>query len=128
MQITTILPAVAGIVLIAYLFATAFGRTFKVTWVAPTLLSGVFLAFSVITLMQEGIWGFWTNHAANLWGNQVWIDLLIAIGLGWTLISPRAKRLNMALPLWALGIVFTGCIGLLAMVARVMWLEEQANT
>ncbi|NNE87464.1 MAG: hypothetical protein HKN27_05250 [Silicimonas sp.] len=127
MPLTTILPAIAGLMLIMYLLATALGRPFKVTWIAPASLSAIFLSFSLVTVLQEGIWGFWINHSANLWGNQVWIDLLIAIGIAWTFIIPHARRLKMTLPIWAVAIVLTGCIGVLAMVARLMWLEEQAG-
>jgi hypothetical protein len=59
-----------------------------------------------------------------MWGNQIWFDLLLAAGIGWFLIVPQAKVLNMRLSLWLVLIVSTGCIGFLAMVARMLYLRE----
>ena len=125
---TPILPGIAAVlfILIAmYLMKrdTALGKR---SWFYPALLSAAFLIFSLITVITEGPLGFWTEHAESLWGNQVWFDLLIAIGIGWFLMLPKAKEMGMRLPLWLLFIICTGCIGLLAMLSR--WLYLQHNT
>lgn len=40
---------------------------------------------------------------------------------------PHAKALNMRLPFWAVVVVSTGNIGFMAMLARMLWLREQAE-
>ena len=66
------------------------------------------------------------NHTANLWGVQVWWDLLISVTVALFLIAPRARAAGMNLPLWTLFVVATASIGLLAMCARLFWLESRA--
>jgi hypothetical protein len=62
-----------------------------------------------------------------MWGNQIWFDLLLAAGIGWFLIVPQAKDLNMRLLPWLVLIVCTGCIGFSAMVARMLYLREHVG-
>ena len=87
-------------------------------------LSGGFLAFSALTIWQDGFVEVWTNHTANLWGVQVWWDLLFAVCLAFFFIAPRARKVGMNVPLWALFVAATASIGLLAMCARLFWLEQ----
>jgi len=96
-------------------------------WHFPALVCFIFTAFSLWTIAAEGPLGFWPNHIQNLWGNQVWFDLLIAIGIGFYLLAPKAKELGMRLPLWLLFICSTGCIGLLAMLSRYLYLQEKTQ-
>ena len=93
----------------------------------PATLFAAFLAFSLFAVITEGPLGFWQNHIQNAWGNQVWFDLLLAIGISWVFILPRAKAQSMRLPLWLMAICFTGCVGVLAMVARLLWLESKST-
>jgi hypothetical protein len=124
MTFTTVAPIIAGLALAGYLFAsTRSART--PGWIVPAVLSALFLAFSALAIGQEGPTGFWPVHTANLWGNQVWFDLLLAVAIGWTLILPRARSAGMALLPWAVLILVTGCIGFLAMLARLFWLERK---
>jgi hypothetical protein len=46
----------------------------------PAGLSAAFAVFSVIAVTREGPLGFWVEHSRNLWGNQLWFDLLLAAG------------------------------------------------
>jgi hypothetical protein len=71
--------------------------------------------------------GFWPVHTASLWGNQVWFDLLLAVSIGWFLLVPPARALGMPLGRWLLLVASSGCIGLLAMLARVLYLQEAAR-
>lgn len=91
-------------------------------------LAGGFAAFSALVVASEGLLPVWENHTANLWGVQVWWDLLIAVTLALVLIAPRARAAGMSLPLWTLLVVATASIGLLAMAARLFWLEARADT
>ena len=91
------------------------------------MLSAAFGAFTAVTIAQEGVLPVWTNHTVNLWGTQVWWDLLFAVGVALFLIAPRARKVGMNLPLWSLFVVSTASIGLLAMCARLFWLENAAE-
>lgn len=87
-------------------------------------LSAGFAAFTAVTIATEGVWTVVVNHASNLWGVQVWWDLLFSLTIGWFLILPRARAAGMNVPLWTLFVVSTASIGLLAMCARLFWLEQ----
>lgn len=87
-------------------------------------LSGGFAAYSGVTIWAEGLLPVLINHTSNLWGVQVWWDLLFSLTIALFLIAPRARAQGMNLPLWTLFIVATASIGLLAMCARLFWLER----
>lgn len=89
-------------------------------------LAGGFAAFSGVTIWAEGLMPVLANHTSNLWGVQVWWDLLFSLTIALFLIAPRARAAGMSLPLWAGLIVATASIGLLAMCARLFWLERAA--
>ena len=87
-------------------------------------LAGGFAAYSGVTIWAEGLMPVLTNNTSNLWGVQVWWDLLISVTIALFLIAPRARAQGMSLPLWTALIVATASIGLLAMCARLFWLER----
>lgn len=87
-------------------------------------LCGGFSAYTAITIATEGVMPVIVNHTANLWGVQVWWDLLISVTIALFLIAPRARAAGMNLPMWTLLVVATASIGLLAMCARLFWLER----
>ena len=129
MLFTTVLPLVATLLFVAFGFYCAVRNESPAHgWVMPAILSGVFLVFSVVTIAEHGLLGFWSVHTYDLWGNQVWMDLLLAIGIGWFLIVPHAKTLGMRLVPWFVLICFTGCIGFLAMLARYQYLRARVAT
>jgi hypothetical protein len=103
----------------------ASGRTGSGNWPAPALLAAGFMAFSLIPILREGPIGFAANHSTNFWGVQVWWDLLLALGCALFLAAPRAKRVGMNLGLWLIPVALLGSIGLLALLARVFWLEQR---
>ncbi|WP_299193283.1 hypothetical protein [uncultured Erythrobacter sp.] len=87
-------------------------------------LSAGFGAFTAVQIWQEGAEMFWTNHTQNLTGTQVWWDLIICAMVALFFAAPRARKQGMNVPLWALFVGCTASIGLLAMVARLFWLEN----
>ncbi|MEO0391119.1 MAG: hypothetical protein AAF218_09290 [Pseudomonadota bacterium] len=93
-----------------------------------SVLALLFFAFSLWTVAEDGLIMFWTNHTANLAGNQVWFDLLIAVCVGFYLIAPRARAVGMRLAPWAVAVGMTACIALLPMLARVLWLEQKQRS
>ena len=101
------------------------GKSAPQGWLVPGGFAILFLAWSLFTVARERPLGFWPNHTANAWGNQVWFDLLLAIGCAWTLLLPRARAAGMRPLPWLLLLVCTGSIGLLAMFARCLFLENR---
>ena len=90
-------------------------------------LSGAFAAFTVVTIATEGVIPVWLNHTQNLWGVQVWWDLLISVGVALFFVVPRARDQGMNVIPWIVLVGTTASIGLLAMVARLFWLEQRAE-
>ncbi|MEO0687327.1 MAG: hypothetical protein AAFY76_20325 [Cyanobacteria bacterium J06649_11] len=99
----------------------------KKIWIFPAVLSILFLIFSLFAVITEGSLGFWSEHTRSLWGNQIWFDLLFAASIGWFLVIPRIKAVEMNPLLWLILVVSTGCIGFLAMISRMLYLEEKIS-
>ncbi|MEL7106121.1 MAG: hypothetical protein AAGM21_09380 [Pseudomonadota bacterium] len=95
------------------------------SWILPAVLSAGFLAFTLYGVAVEGLVQFWINHTNTITGNQVWLDLLLAISIAFTLMAPEARRLGMKPALWLVAICLTGCIAVLAMLARMFWLKAR---
>ena len=112
---------IAALIAVAHILLQ--GPTIGNSMVAAMLSAG-FGAFTAVTIAQDGVLPVWTNHTVNLWGTQVWWDLLFAVGIALFFIAPRARKVGMNVPLWALFVVSTASIGLLAMCARLFWLEN----
>ncbi|UYV17534.1 hypothetical protein KVF90_13670 [Porphyrobacter sp. ULC335] len=91
-------------------------------------LSAGFAAFTAVTIAAEGVLPVVLNHTSNLWGVQVWYDLLFSLSVAVFLILPRARAAGMNIPLWIFLILATASIGLLAMCARLFWLEQPRET
>lgn len=127
MTLTSLLPVIAAslFLLFALYVAAKGGAPMKNIWLLPAALSLLFLLFSVQAVITEGMLGFWTEHTRNLWGNQIWFDLLLAVGIGWFLIVAQARAQGMRLPLWLVLIACTGCIGFLAMLSRLLYLQAR---
>lgn len=88
-------------------------------------LSAGFAAYTAVQIWAEGVVMFWTNHTVNLTGIQVWWDLVMSVVIALFFIAPRARAAGMNVPMWALLSAGTASIGLLAMAARLFWLENQ---
>lgn len=91
---------------------------------AAAMLCAGFSAFTAVQIGQEGVIGFYTNHSSNLTGLQVWWDLIMCALIALFFIAPRAKAAGMNILPWALLVGTTASIGLLAMAARLFWLEQ----
>jgi hypothetical protein len=126
----SVLPAIAGGLFILFGLTTAAKDNgyMKQIWLFPMVLSLLFLLFSIHTIMTEGLFGFWAEHTTrNLWGNQIWLDLLLALGIWWCLVVPQAKAIGMRPLPWFILIVCTGSVGCLAMMARLLYLQENVG-
>jgi hypothetical protein len=91
------------------------------------LLAVGFIAFSAVPIVQEGYLGFIPNHIQNLWGTQVWYDLVIVVVIALVFIVPRARAVGMNVPIWIVAVALTASISLLPMVARLFWLEQRTT-
>ncbi|MGB3472541.1 MAG: hypothetical protein WBA51_17135 [Erythrobacter sp.] len=91
-------------------------------------LCGLFAGYTTVQIAQEGVMMFFVNHSDNLTGIQVWWDLLMCWAIALFFIAPRARAVGMNVPLWALLVASTASIGLLAMCARLFWLEARARS
>jgi hypothetical protein len=128
MTFIALFPFVAGLGLVLILLRVIAGNAApsRDGWMVPAAGSLLFLGFSATAAITEGGLGFWTEHTRNLWGNQIWVDLLCAAGVGFYLIVPPAKALGMRLVPWLFVVVGTGSIGFLAMLARFLYLRDRA--
>lgn len=127
MPLTTVIPVVAGLATVVALPAIAaldLSR-WRGAWTVPAAALLPFLALSVAAVVAEGPFGFWTEHVRTLWGNQVWVDLLLAASIGFAALVPHARALRMRPVRWCVLVLCTGSIGLLAMAARILFLRDR---
>lgn len=115
--------SITGIGVLAF-FTILFGQRKTGNAVLAAGLCAAFAAFTLVQTGQEGVAMFWTNHSANLTGVQVWWDLVTATLVALFLILPRARAAGMHTVPWSLLVISTASIGLLAMCARLFWLER----
>lgn len=123
----SIFPSLAGIAAVgmALYLAVKKNHVHKQAWVFPALLSVLFFALSMQAILTEGPLGFWPEHTRNLWGNQIWYDLLLAVLAALFFAIPQAQSLNMRVLPWVLLVLATGSIGLYAFLARMLYLRER---
>lgn len=126
MHMLQILPIAAYLVAVIAIVGVAVrAKRTGGDWRWPALFAILFGAFSIWTFASDGLLIFWTNHTANLAGNQVWFDLLSAVAISFFLIAPRARAVQMPLMPWAIAVVATASIALFPMLARLLWLESK---
>ena len=113
-------------VLVAFIYMLAARQTVGNATLAAAL-SGGFAAYTAVTIASEGFTPVLLNHTSNLWGIQVWWDLLFSLGIATFFVLPRARAQNMHIAPWLVFIAASASIGLLPMVARLFWLERQAG-
>ncbi|ULQ46150.1 hypothetical protein JN531_013705 [Flagellatimonas centrodinii] len=128
MSPTTLLPWLAALLFLAYGVQAAL-RPVAVTAspLPPLLLSLLFAGLSAAAVAQEGLFGFWPEHVRSLWANQIWVDLLLAAGIAWTLLLPRLRAAGMSPLPWFVLIACSGSLGLLLALARLSQREAQAG-
>ncbi|MFM7373090.1 MAG: hypothetical protein ACKO2Z_35980, partial [Sphaerospermopsis kisseleviana] len=77
MSITSLLPKIALFLFVLFTLYVAVRDNneknvhIKNLWLFPALLSVLFLTFSAYTVAVGGLYGFWTEHIRNFWGNQI---------------------------------------------------------
>lgn len=91
------------------------------------MLAVLFFAGSLRAVATGGLFGFWSEHVRNDWNNQIFLDLLMSAACAYFLLLERARAVSMRVLPWFLAIAGLGSIGLLAMLARVLFLEQKAR-
>lgn len=124
MTLFDIVPVIAAVILGGLVFALVARR--PVSWIVPASLSAGFAAWSVFAVVTEGPLGFWTEHVRNAWGNQIWMDLVLAVGMALIWLVPTARAVGVRPLPWVVFILATGSIGLCAFAARVLYLQGRA--
>lgn len=117
--------ALAVLIIAMALIILSVGERKKGAWMVPAVFSAALFLWSVWTIVEEGVAAVWTEHTRSFWGNQIWFDLLLGIGLSLFLIAPRAKDVGMKLWMWLVLILCTGNIATAAMVSRYLYLAEK---
>lgn len=129
MTLTTALFATSSIAFLAFLArsthaleqaAPSDGR-----WALPAGLSLAFFLYSSYTIWLEGPLGFYTEHTRDFWGIQIWFDLLMGVAIAWFLLVSQARKHGMNVVFWMIFVAATGNVGLMAMLARLLWLQEK---
>lgn len=126
----TVAPLIAGGLTLLFAVTYTLSRRTDVTgsWVVPAGLATLFFGYSFYTGLTEGATGFWPEHTRNLWGTQIWFDLLLAASVALSLLIPKARALGINPLPWAILSVATGSIGLLAFLALVLWTQRRAGS
>lgn len=122
-EILFVAGVIAATIMLGYFLSTE--RPAQ-SWVLAIILCAAFSAYTGVTIAAEGLTGFFANHSTNLWGVQVWYDLIMSVGIALFLILPRARAAGMSPVPWMLCVGLTASIGLLAMIARLLWLERRS--
>lgn len=128
MALTTAAPTLAalGFVIFALTMAIAPARTPRPNaWMFSATLCVAFVAWTLYALANEGFIAIWQEISRSLWSNQIFIDLLLAVGIALAFLVPEARRLGMKPLPWVVATAATGCIALLAMHARVLFLRSR---
>ncbi|MEL6529711.1 MAG: hypothetical protein AAGK01_01895 [Pseudomonadota bacterium] len=95
--------------------------------IAAAMVCALFAGYTGVQIWSEGVVMFLTNHSANMTGIQVWWDLVMSVLIAFFFILPRARAAGMNVIPWAILVSATASIGLLAMCARLFWLENQSE-
>jgi len=123
MTMLSLAPAISTVGLVVFLSLLSMERV-KVSWMFPACLAAVFLAGTLWTVIQEGLFGFWFDSTQTLWDNQIWVDLVLAFGISIAALAPSARSLGMKIWPWAVLTLCSGSIGILALYARILYLKD----
>lgn len=99
----------------------------KSRWLLPALASLAFLVFSLVVMTREGPFGFIVEHSRNGWSVQIGLDLVLSAVTALCFIAPAARRVGVRMVPWVVLTVLTGSIGLLALAARVLYLQAKVE-
>lgn len=99
----------------------------KSSWILAASVSAAFLVLSLGVMAREGLGALWGALQVNAWAPQVFLDLVLAAVTALVLAAPRAHRVGIRMAPWVILTLLTGSIGLLALVARIFYLEGRTK-
>lgn len=96
-------------------------------WLVPAAVVVPFTLWTVLAIIEEGLFGFWPVVMGSYWGVQIWFDRLMSVTAAFFLLQNRARAVGMKSEVWVIIVIFTGSIGLLLMLAQTVRLERKAQ-
>ncbi len=96
-------------------------------WLVPAVLAVPLTAWAAVAFLQEGPFGFIEAQTGSLWGMLTWLNLLMGLGVAFFLLQNRARAAGMKSEVWVLMVAFTAGLGLLVMLARMLYIERAAR-
>ena len=113
---------------IAMLLATQTkGRVLWPEWLIPAVAVIPLAVWTSLAIREQGLFGFVPMLSGSDWGLQVWFDRLMSTTAAFFLLQNRARAAGMKSEVWVIAVIFTGSIGLFLMLARMLYLERQAD-
>jgi hypothetical protein len=97
----------------------------KNLWILPAVASASFCLFSLWVVGVEGPFGFMVEHMRNGWGLQIGLDLVLSALTAFGFLVHHGRRHGVRPLPWLVLVVATGSIGLLALVARVLYADAR---
>ncbi|WP_349369802.1 hypothetical protein [Salinarimonas sp.] len=92
-------------------------------WLVPAAAVVPLAGLAGIAMAEAGLFGFWPLMTGSPWGLQIWLDRLASVAVAFFLLQNRARAAGMKSEVWVLAVIFTGAVGLVAMLARTVHLE-----
>lgn len=96
-------------------------------WILPAVASLAFSIFTAFVVWRDGFAPLWQVHLVTGWGQQIGLDLVLAILVGLNLLAPRARRAGVPFVPWCVATILLGSIGLLGLCAHVLHAEASAG-
>ncbi len=127
-MLTSELFALGGLVVAAVAMLLVTQSKERVAWPAWLVPAAVLVPFAVwsgLAIAEEGLPGLFQTLMGSPWGLQVWFDRLIGVTAAFFLLQNRARAAGMKSEVWVIAVIFTGSIGLLAMLARTIYIERK---
>lgn len=124
-RVLAVLAYVAAAV-IALLITQTKARPPSRIWLVPAVALVAFASWTAFAFAREDVSALLAG-AGSLWGMQVWFNLLISVTVAFFFLQPRARKVGMKSEVWVLLVVLTGGLGLLFMLAQMLYLESRAS-
>jgi hypothetical protein len=92
-------------------------------WLVPAAAAVPLAGLAGLALAEAGLVGLRPLLTGSPWGLLIWLDRLASATAAFFLLQNRARAAGMKSEVWVLAVIFTGAVGLLAMLARTVYLE-----
>lgn len=99
------------------------GRPHRQLWLLPALGALLLGGWTLYAVFAGGFRAYWPLFLSSAWGYQMWFDLLIALALAFAALVTPMRTVGMRPLIWALAVIAGGSVGLLALAARLLYLQ-----